>query len=131
MSNPDESTYILVVDDDESICDVIALILSEEGYEVTSARDGARALRLIAERPPALILLDLSIADRSAEELVAAYRQVASEAASIIVVSGNANVEQRAEAVSADAFLTKPFDLAILLDTVQAILSVRKRDREG
>jgi CheY-like chemotaxis protein len=127
LSESDESGYILVIDDDESICEVIALILGEEGYEVTSARDGVRALAMIESRPPSLILLDLSIADGSAEDLVAAYRQSTCGFGSIIVVSGHVNVGQRAESVGADAFLTKPFDVPILIDTVQAILSVRAR----
>ena len=72
----DESSYILVIDDDESICELIAEILSEEGYEVTRDARRSRALKMIEQRPPALILLDLSVADQSAEELVAAIRRL-------------------------------------------------------
>jgi two-component system, NtrC family, nitrogen regulation response regulator NtrX len=125
VSVEEEPGYILVIDDDEDICEVISMILADEGYEVTTARDGARALAMIQRRPPALILLDLSITGNSAQDLVTAYRQTIGEAGSIIVVSGHVNVEQRAESVGADAFLSKPFDVPILIDTVQAILSVR------
>jgi DNA-binding response OmpR family regulator len=126
LNTVDESRYILVVDDDASICDLIAEILSDEGYEVTTTRDPARALTMIAQRPPALILLDLSVADQSAEELVAAIRRLPGQTISIIVVSAHTNVRQRAEEVGADGYLPKPFDVPILLDTVQAILSVRR-----
>jgi CheY-like chemotaxis protein len=129
LSTVDESQYILVVDDDASICDVIAEILSDEGYEVTPVQDAESALEMIAQRPPALILLDLSMAEQSAEELVAAIRRLPGQAASIIVVSAHANVGERAEQVGADGFLPKPFDIPILVDTVQAILSVRGRER--
>lgn len=122
----DESRYILVIDDDASICDLIAEILGEEGYEVTSTRDPGRALKMIEQRPPALILLDLSVADQHAEELVAAIRRLPGQTVSIIVVSGHTNVGQRAEEVGANGYLPKPFDVPILVDTVQAILSVRE-----
>ena len=131
LSTADETGYILVVDDDEGVCEVIEEILTDEGYEVTAARDAGRALRMIEQRPPVLILLDLSVADPSAEELVAAIRRIPGQLASIIVVSAHANVERRAEEVGADAFLPKPFDIPILLDTVQAILSVRARGSQA
>ena len=79
---------------------------------------------MIAQRPPALILLDLSVADQSAEELVAAIRRLPDQTVSIIVVSGHTDVGQRAKEVGADGYLPKPFDVPILIDTVQAILSV-------
>ena len=129
LSTADTSHYILVVDDDESICEVIAEILGDEGYEVTAVRDAAMALAMIARRPPAMILLDLSIAEQSADELVAAIRRIPSQAASIIVVSAHANVGQRADRLGADGFVPKPFDIPILLETVQAVLSVRTGGR--
>ena len=128
MNTLDGSGYILVIDDDESICELIAEILSEEGYEVTTTRDPRRALSMIEQRPPVLILLDLSIADQSGEELVTAIRRIPGPVASIIVVSARADVGQRAEAVGADGFVPKPFDVPILVDTVQAVLSVRRRE---
>ena len=131
VNTVDESRYILVVVDDATICELIAEILSEEGYEVTSSRDPARALKMIEQRPPALILLDLSIADQSGEELVAAIRRLPGQTISIIVVSAHTNVGQRADAVGADGYLPKPFDVRILLDTVQAILSVCRTGRQG
>jgi two-component system response regulator CpxR len=121
----DESRYILVVDDDASICELIADILREEGYDVTATRDPGRALELIERRPPALILLDLSVADANAETLMTAIRQLPGETTSIVVVSARTDIGQRAEDVGADAYLPKPFDIPILVDTVQAVLSVR------
>ena len=126
MDTLDESRYILVVDDDASICDLIEEVLREEGYEVSATRDAARALQLIKQRPPALILLDLSIADQSAESIVSAVRKLPGQSTSVIVVSGHTNVGQRAEQVGADGYLPKPFDIPILVDTVQAVLSVRR-----
>lgn len=128
MHTLDESRYILVVDDDAAICELIAEILGEEGYEVTTTRDSARALTMIEQRPPVLILLDLSIADQNADDLVAAIRRIPGRTILIIVVSAQTNVGQRARKVGADGFVPKPFDVPILVDTVQAVLSIRRRE---
>jgi DNA-binding response OmpR family regulator len=127
----DESRYILVVDDDASICELIAEILTDEGYEVTTTRDPGRALKMIEQRPPALILLDLSIADQNVDELVAAIRRLPGQTISIIVVSAHTDVGHRAEEVGVDGYLPKPFDVPILVNTVQAIVSVRRRGNQA
>ena len=117
--------YILVVDDDESICDVIDAVLTDEGYEVVCARNGAHALRLLQERAPALVLFDLVMPDQSGEDFIAACRQVPNGAAPMIVVSGMPHLDQIAATIGAVRFLTKPFDLTDLLDTVQATIDAR------
>lgn len=53
-----KSDYVLVVDD-EALCALVELALGDEGYEVAGCTDPADALRLVAERRPGLILLDL------------------------------------------------------------------------
>ena len=118
--------YILVVDDDESICDVIELALTDEGYEVVCARNGGDALRLLQERPPALVLIDLVMPDQGGEDFINACRQVPNGAAPMIVVSGFPNLDQIAAQIGADRFLAKPFELTDLLDTVQATLAARE-----
>src|SRR5919106_661911 len=105
-----EMSYILVVDDDESICDVIELALTDEGYEVVCARNGEHALRLLQERAPALVLFDLVMPDQSGEDFIKACRQVPNGAAPMIVVSGMPNLDQVAIQIGADGFLTKPFE---------------------
>src|SRR5260221_729225 len=50
---------VLVVDDDRDICEAIGTILSEEGYDVRTAFNGLDALRLMGDRTPDLLLLDL------------------------------------------------------------------------
>ena len=121
-----EMGYILVVDDDESICDVIELALSDEGYEVVCARNGGHALRLLEERAPALVLFDLVMPDQNGEDFISACRQVPNGAAPMIVVSGMPNLDQIAAQIGADGFVAKPFDLTELLDTVQATLAARE-----
>ena len=110
--------YILVMDDDESICDVIALALTDEGYEVVCARDGGHAL-------PALVLFDLVMPDQGGEDFIAACRQDPHGAAPMVVVSGMPNLDRIAAQIGADGFVAKPFELTDLLDTVRATLAAR------
>jgi DNA-binding response OmpR family regulator len=117
--------YVLVVEDDESIRDVIALILSDEGYDVACARSGDDGLRVIRERPPALILVDLLMPDQSGEEFIRACRRLPHGVGPTILVSGHPDLELVAAEVGADHFLSKPFELTDLLDAVQAALASR------
>ncbi len=119
----DEMGYILVVDDDESICDVIESALTDEGYEVVCARNGENALRVLQERPPALVLFDLVMPDQDGADFIGACRQVPHGAAPLVVVSGMPNLDQIAAQIGADGFVAKPFDLTVFLDTVQAALA--------
>jgi DNA-binding NtrC family response regulator len=115
--------YILVVDDDEDICDVIESALTDEGYEVVCARNGGRALRLLQERPPALVLFDLVMPDQRGEDFITACRQLLIETVPMIVVSGMPDLDQVAVRIDADGFLAKPYELTDLLDTVQVALA--------
>lgn len=60
MTRRNPRRHVLVVDDDEAARITVADALSGEGYEVTTAEDGERALRLLEQgQPPALLVLDL------------------------------------------------------------------------
>src|SRR4051794_12289430 len=89
-----EMGYILVTDDDDSICDVIESILTDEGHEVVCARSGEQALRLLQERRPALVLFDLVMPDQGGADFIDACRQVPNGAAPMIVVSGMPDLDR-------------------------------------
>jgi DNA-binding response OmpR family regulator len=114
---------ILVIDDDESICDVVAQMLTDEGYVVRCVGTAGGALHAVQEQPPGLILLDLSLPDQRGEAFITAYRQSLNGTAPIIVFSARTDAEQLAAQLGANGTLPKPFDLLELLRTVQAALS--------
>jgi DNA-binding NtrC family response regulator len=119
VSEADNHGYVLIVEDDDSICDIIATILADAGYESVCAQSAARALRQVEERRPSLILLDLSVASGDLDALLAANRRDPDEAAPVVVMSGHPRIRERAAEIGADAFLEKPFDVVVLLDTVE------------
>ncbi len=65
---------ILVVDDDQDIRDSLTQVLTDEGFEVTSAKDGAEALAEIARKTPDLMLLDLMMPVVTGWEVLEALR---------------------------------------------------------
>jgi two-component system OmpR family response regulator len=128
LSAESESPYILVIDDEQTICEVVDMILVDEGYKVRSAGTISAALRLVQERQPDLILLDLTLPGPGGEGFVAAYRQLPNATASIVVMSGRVDVEQRVTTIGANGVLAKPFEIDALIQTVRAMLADRGVD---
>jgi CheY-like chemotaxis protein len=105
---------ILVVDDDEAIRTLVAIVLSEEGYDVRQAEHGAAALRLVEQETPALILLDMQMPVMDGWEFAAAYRARPGPHAPIVVCTAATDAQERARQIGADDFLGKPFGIAPL-----------------
>jgi CheY-like chemotaxis protein len=123
MATRDTPACVLVVDDDPFVRDLISLVLEDEGYTVVSAADHAAALHMALTHRPAVILTDLSIPGLQGGELLASYRQIPNIEAAIVVISGQSNLERFATQADADAFIAKPFDLTMLINTVEQVVS--------
>ena len=123
MSQPIEPHDVLVVDDDDSICEVIELLLTDEGYAVRCAQTAHRAFQLIHEQHPAVIVLDLALPDQSGEEFITTYRRLPNATAPIIVLSGLSNVVQFGAEIGAAGSLAKPFDIDTLLKLIERCLA--------
>jgi CheY-like chemotaxis protein len=119
------SDSILVIDDDEAICDLIGLILGDEGYEVAGCTDPVDGLRLLARRPSGLILLDVRMPAMDGETFVRAYRAMPNATTPIVVFSAVPNVAEHADRLGAVGWISKPFDLDDLISTVNRTLPRR------
>ncbi len=109
---------ILVVDDDESILEMIEVALAFEGYQVETAPHGAAALERVREGQPDLILLDMRMPVMDGWEFSRRYRETEGPLAPIVVLTADRSAADSASQISADAFLAKPFDLGDLLQVV-------------
>jgi CheY-like chemotaxis protein len=113
------SSYVMVVDDDPWICDVLKTALEAAGYEVAVAVDGLQALEMVEERLPAVIVLDMMMPNMDggtfADEL---RRRGLRERVPLIVVTAASQVRRRVEHIGAEVYLSKPFALPTLLDAV-------------
>lgn len=107
---------ILVVDDDDSIRAMLADILEHEGYPVVTARDGMEALAAVERAVPSLILVDVLMPMLDGRDLVTHLRDLGVDVPVVFMSASHEIVRQAG--VSADAYITKPFELEMLLDTV-------------
>ncbi len=120
---------LLVVDDDPDVCEALSEVLSDSGYEVETAPDGAIALeRLLAARePPQVVVTDLRMPNLNGVELAAALRGCP-RLSSVPVVLCSASPEARALAAGAGLkdVLDKPLDLGRLLALLGELTSGRQ-----
>ena len=102
---------VLVVEDDPDLLALVEIILSDAGYEVAVASDGAQALSRVKERMPGVILLDMRMPVMNGWEFAREYRARHGRATPIVVVTAAEDARARAQEIGADAWLEKPFDL--------------------
>jgi len=116
------SARILLVDDELSIQRTLAPLLRSRGYDVEVAGTGADALRLAAEHPPDLIVLDLGLPDLEGSEVCRRIR--ATETMPIIILSARGNEADKVAALDlgADDYVTKPFGPEELLARIRVWL---------
>lgn len=116
----DSKPRILVVEDDFDIRDTLSQILEAEGYAVSGAANGAEALDVLAkESAPALILLDLMMPVMNGWQFrTEQLKDPELAAIPVVVISADAGVGQKAEAIGAADSLKKPVPLETLLDVV-------------
>lgn len=109
---------ILVVDDDAAILRTVTEILSDEGYHVLTATNGAEALDLLAASDPRIILLDMRMPVMDGWQFAHA-RDERQQAIPLVVMTAAQDARKWAREVGAVAYLAKPFDLIELLELVE------------
>ncbi len=116
-------TKILVVDDEDEIRESVREILSDEGYQVIEAPDGARALEVIREERPRLVLLDIWMPQMDGIVLLKQMKKQ-EPGIKVIMISGHGNIHTAVTATKFGAFdfLEKPLSLDGLLLTVRRAL---------
>lgn len=113
---------ILVVDDEANILDLTRLYLEQEGYSVQTAGDGARALELINQSPPALLVLDIMLPEIDGFEVCRKVR-ASSDLPIIMLTARDDDVDKIVGLeLGADDYVTKPFNPRELVARVKAIL---------
>jgi two-component system, chemotaxis family, chemotaxis protein CheY len=113
---------ILVIDDDESIRQIVHLFLSDEGYQVVEASNGQVALDALEDFRPSLILLDLRMPVMDGWEFARRYRLTPGPHAPIVAFVAALNAVQEAAGLETALILGKPFDLDELLVAVRSLL---------
>ena len=110
---------ILIVEDDPQVARLIALILQRSGQESKVVSDGATALENARTLLPKMIFADLSIKGMGGEALCSELKSDDNTSGiPFVVLSGDRDIEEKAVACGADAFLGKPFEFDDLIALV-------------
>ena len=115
-------TTILVADDESSMRKYISSNLKVRGYEVIAAADGIEALKLLAEHPIDLVLLDIGMPGPDGTQVLAALRRDTQVPVIMVSARGREHDKVHALDLGADDYLTKPFGVDELLARVRATL---------
>ena len=120
---------VLVVEDEEDIMEVIRFNLEKEGYEVNQALSGEKALQMIENNLPSLVLLDLMLPGINGLDLCRIFKQNdRTKAIPVIMLtakSEDADIVAGLE-MGAEDYITKPFSPRVLVARVRTILRRRE-----
>ena len=117
-----ESGKIVVIDDEESVREVVKAYLEKDGFTVYVAANGRDGLALAEKKNPDLIVLDLMLPDVSGEEICEEVRSRSD--VPIVMLTAKASEEERVGGLvaGADDYLVKPFSPRELVARVRAVL---------
>jgi len=123
---------ILLVDDDPDILETLRYSFEHAGFEVETASDGAAALQVARERPPAVAILDVMLPEMNGYEVSRTLKQEMRAGRMtrfpVVIITARrvasaARQEFLATWSQADATLWKPFDLGALMTQVRSLLA--------
>lgn len=123
MFEDDDKKTILIVDDEQSIIDILVYNLKKEGYNTIEANDGVTAVEMAIEQKPSLILLDIMLPKMDG---LTACKKIKSAIPNIPILILSAKDEELDKIVGlelgADDYITKPFSVRELMARVKANL---------
>jgi CheY-like chemotaxis protein len=112
---PDQTSYVLVVDDEKPIRTILRRRLESWNYTVKEACSAAEALEIIVAAPPVIELLDINMPGRDGLWLAERIREQWSDIAIVIVSGGDdLSVVERSRHLGAVGYVRKPFDREVL-----------------
>ncbi len=117
----DKKASILVIDDEHAILGILEEYLSERGYDIVTAGNGAQALEAIEQRAFDVALVDLKLPDQDGITLIESFRTKC-PGMKCVVMTAFASLESTIEALRLNAFdyILKPFDLVKIGEVVDA-----------
>jgi CheY-like chemotaxis protein len=133
MSDPTDpaSKQILLVDDDESLLDLMEHVVKKEGFRTDRAADGPEALRKTEALKPDLIVLDMMLPGLGGGEVLRELRQAGKADIQVIVITGRqldeGGVEKIRQEPAVREFMQKPVRPAVLAETLHRLLGTKPR----
>jgi DNA-binding response OmpR family regulator len=113
---------VMIADDDRDLLALIAFTLTQAGYLVVKAGDGAAAVRAFGDESPDLCVLDINMPHASGFQVCEAIRTKSTVPIMMLTVRGEEEDLVKALELGADDYLTKPFSPRTLLARIKALL---------
>ena len=113
---------ILVVDDDKNICEIIRLYLEKEGFSVSIANDGEKALEMFREVTPSVVVLDVMMPKMDGFQVCREIRRVSSIPVIMLTAKGETFDKVLGLELGADDYMVKPFENKELVARIKAVL---------
>jgi len=122
---------VIIVEDDETICNFISAVLTSNNYSVIKTTKGKEALEMTASHVPDLILLDLGLPDMDGVDVLKSIRKWSR--IPVIVVSARGHEREKVEALDleADDYIVKPFGTSELLARIRTAIRHSTKNMEG
>jgi two-component system KDP operon response regulator KdpE len=122
---------ILIVEDEPPLRRLLRVTLAEGGYRIVEAETGESAIRLAAQQPPDLVILDLGLPDVDGIDVLSRLREWLR--APVLILSARDQEKQKIEALDrgADDYLTKPFSAGELLARLRVALRHAQQGESG
>jgi len=113
---------ILIVEDDEHICNTMQAFLQDEGYKVDTCYNGDKALEQFYNKNYNLLILDIMLPGINGQELLKEFRKISNMPVLMVTALTEDNHQLDAFNSRADDYVTKPFSMPILIKRVEALL---------
>ncbi len=116
-----EGKKILVIDDDLNIIKLMTYVLKKEKYEVMTAKNGQDGLKLVKDFNPSLIVLDLMMPVMNGFKFLEEFKSITMMDIPVIVTTARGYTKEIEKIIDAgaSAYIEKPFDRKVFLDTVR------------
>ena len=126
------NTRILIVDDEPAILNALTGILEDEGYDVSAAKSGQEALRLIKAEPPELVFLDIWMPEMDGIETLRRALELVPHL-QVVMMSGHGSIESAVKAIKLGAYdyIEKPLSLEKVTLLIRHALHELKLEREN
>ncbi len=123
---------ILVVDDEESMCNFMEIMLRKEGYNVSTAQSGKDAMSLLGQEKPDLVISDIMMPEMSGIELLVEAKKLRNDL-HFVVMTAFASVDSAVDALKrgADDYITKPFKVDEIKHVIKNLLENQELRREN
>ena len=115
-------TKILIVDDDENICELLRLYLEKDNFETMVANNGIKAVELQKEFAPDLILLDIMLPGIDGWQVCREVRKVSDVPIIMLTAKGETFDRILGLELGADDYVSKPFDTKEVIARIKAVL---------